>query len=330
MSKPMHPNPSRSEAAGKNICQHRIRSNLASAFVALFRLKERGQGWVWIWNRLQLEKSMRFMGFGRRVHIFGVVFPSKRILPLCVSVLRPTPPDCYLHPPHLIIFTINLQMGACLNHSLLQQRSTQDKDFSEKTKTGHLEQIGIWFLLELFWVWLPFYTHLRLRGCGRETIPGQNVWWIFWAAKQNALSEQFIQFIQHTQEDTGCSIYSTRLNWLVCWGLFARPAVPLVRKLIIVPLYIQCETAGGETAPWIWLHYNTCVCAVLQRARVHGSWDWVIPSGLASIHPVYCKKNNVCNFCVILDVIQNIWAFNYFTKANKLRRYICSVLKWID
>ena len=148
MSKPMHPNPSGSEAAGKNICQHRIRSNLASAFVALFRLKERGQGWVWIWSRLQLEKSMRFMGFGRRVHIFGVVFPSKRILPLCVSVLRPTPPDCYLHPPHLIIFTINLQMGACLNHSLLQQRSTQDKDFSEKTKTGHLVQIGIWFLLE--------------------------------------------------------------------------------------------------------------------------------------------------------------------------------------
>ena len=180
----MHPNPSRSEAAGKNICQHRIRSNLASAFVALFRLKERGQGWVWIWNRLQLEKSMRFMGFGRRVHIFGVVFPSKRILPLCVSVLRPTPPDCYLHPPHLIIFTINLQMGACLNHSLLQQRSTQDKDFSEKTKTGHLEQIGIWFLLELFGAWLPFYTHLRLRGCGRETIPEQTVWWIFWAAKK--------------------------------------------------------------------------------------------------------------------------------------------------
>lgn len=173
MSKPMHPNPSRSEAAGKNICQHRIRSNLASAFVALFRLKERGQGWVWIWNRLQLEKSMRFMGFGRRVHIFGVVFPSKRILPLCVSVLRPTPPDCYLHPPHLIIFTINLQMGACLNHSLLQQRSTQDKDFSEKTKTGHLEQIGIWFLLELFGAWLPFYTHLRMRGCGRESYPSK-------------------------------------------------------------------------------------------------------------------------------------------------------------
>ena len=226
MSKPMHPNPSRSETAGKNICQHRIRSNLASAFVALFRLKERGQGWVWIWSRLQLEKSMRFMGFGRRVHIFGVVFPSKRILPLCVSVLRPTPPDCYLHPPHLIIFTINLQMGACLNHSLLQQRSTQDKDFSEKTKTGHLEQIGISFLLELFGAWLPFYTHLRLRGCGRETIPEQTVWWILWDAKENAHSEQFIQFIQLTQEDTGSSIYSTDssaegflldLQWRLRW-----------------------------------------------------------------------------------------------------------------
>ena len=222
------------------------------------------------------------MGFSRRVHIFGVVFPSKRILPLCVSVLRPTPPDCYLHPPHLIIFTINLQMGACLNHSLLQQRSTQDKDFSEKTKTGHLEQIGIWFLLELFWVWLPFYTHLRLRGCGRETIPEQNVW----AVKENAHSEQFIQFIQLAQEDTGSSIYSTRLNWLVCWGLFAvalEVSEALVRKLIMVSLYIQCETAGGETAPWIWLHYNTCVHEVLQRAPVHGSWDWVIPSGLAKI-----------------------------------------------
>ena len=172
-------------------------------------------------------KSMRFMGFGRGVHIFGVVFPSKRILPLCVSVLRPTPPDCYLHPPHLIIFTINLQMGACLNHSLLQQRSTQDKDFSEKTKTGHLVQIGIWFLLELFGAWLPFYTHLRLRGCGRETIPEQTVWWIFWAAKQNAHSEQFIQFIQLTHEDTGCSNYSTTdstdssaegfLQWRLRW-----------------------------------------------------------------------------------------------------------------
>ena len=128
------------------------------------------------------------------------------------------------------------------------------------------------------------------------------------------------------------NLFNHRLNWLVCWGLFAvalEVSEPLVRKLIMVSLYIQCETAGGETAPWIWLHYNTCVHEVLQCARVHGSWDWVIPSGLASSHPVYCK-NNVCNFCVILDVIQNIWAFNYLTKANKLRRYICSVLKWID
>ena len=118
----------------------------------------------------------------------------------------------------------------------------------------------------------------------------------------------------------------TRLLRAFCSGAWGES---LVRKLIMVSLYIQCETAGGETAPWIWLHYNTCVRAVLQRARVHGSWDWVIPSGLASSHPVCCK-NNLCNFCVILDFIQNIWVFNYLTKANKLRRYICSVLKWID
>ena len=137
----------------------------------------------------------------------------------------------------------------------------------------------------------------------------------------------------------------TRLLRAFCSGAWGES---LVRKLIMVSLYIQCETAGGETAPWIWLHYNTCVrtvlqrarnittcttntClrAVLQRARVHGSWDWVIPSGLASSHPGYCT-NILCNFCFTLYCIQNIWVFNYLTKANKLRRYICSVLKWID
>ena len=34
---------------------------------------------------------------------------------------------------------------------------------------------------------------------------------------------------------------------LVVWELFAPEQEPLVQKLIIVPLYIQCETAGGET-----------------------------------------------------------------------------------
>ena len=43
--------------------------------------------------------------------------------------------------------------------------------------------------------------------------------------------------LNHTPKPTYSSV----------WGLFAPGQEPLVQKLIIVPLYIQCETAGGET-----------------------------------------------------------------------------------
>ena len=36
-------------------------------------------------------------------------------------------------------------------------------------------------------------------------------------------------------------------NSLLGVGAFCAGQEPLVQKLIIVPLYIQCETAGGET-----------------------------------------------------------------------------------